>query len=73
MDGSVCQLVGTDDVVFTMSSVGFVFSGSTKGLAHLEQPPQGVLSSLDVMEADLPGPGYYFRHIRGRWYVYFSR
>ena len=73
MSGSVCQLVGTEDVVFTISSVGFLFSGSTKGLAYLEQPPQTVLSSLDVLEADLPGPGRYFRHVQDHWYIYFSR
>ena len=69
IDGSMCKDMSVDGtirgVLYPMSSRGFVFGGSSKGICYSEHEPKPVQDSLD-------GTALGFKRVRDKWYIYQS-
>ena len=52
-------------VLMMVSAVGWMDSGTYKGYAYLEDPPEQIVSSLDGREDD----SWAFVHLTGNWYI----
>jgi hypothetical protein len=66
---------GYDDkemVRFIRSTRGLSISGSSKGYAYMEVPPELVVESLDDYWSGDGRSFTAFRHIEGNWYLYFD-
>jgi hypothetical protein len=56
----------------TTSTVGLAVSGSAKGYAYADKPPGELVRSLDDYQSDQGGPVEVFRHVEGKWYLFYS-
>lgn len=59
-------------ITFIASSIGLSISGSAKGYAYLEEPPQLVVDNLDTYWSANGQSFTAFKHIKGDWYLFFD-
>jgi len=63
----------TGNIQFLASTQGLAVTGSVKGYLYAVQPPTPVVANLDTYAPPILGKSYTaFRHIEGRWYLYYE-
>ena len=71
LHGGIEGYAPKDVIWFHASTKGLGVSGSSKGYAYLERPPELLVRDLDHYERTKGGRSFSaYRHIEGNWYLY---
>jgi hypothetical protein len=69
---AISSNAGGQEVLFCLSSIGYVAGGSAKGITFRRNPPGKTVIDTDL-DSQNHRHGNSFKPISGCWYVYYSR